>query len=69
MKIVKKGFDSEPVYNEKCPRTRTSYYEGKIGTNFYGYKIPKKDFQCICFSVIIIGSAFRNGENYYSEVF
>ena len=43
-KIVKKGFDSEPVYNEKYPRTKTSYYEGKMNINFYGYKIPKKIF-------------------------
>ena len=43
-KIVKKGFDSEPVDNEKYPRTKTSYYEGKMNINFYGYKIPKKIF-------------------------
>ena len=31
---LKKGFDSEPVYNEKYLNTRIKSYEGKISTHF-----------------------------------
>ena len=45
---IKKGFDGEPVYNEKYLRTKIKSYEGIIGTNFHGDKIPKEGSQCIC---------------------
>ena len=31
---IKKGFDSEPVYNEKYLNTKIKPYEGKINTHF-----------------------------------
>ena len=39
--LLKKGFDSEPVYNEKSLRTKIKSYEGIISTNIHGDKIPK----------------------------
>ena len=39
--LLKKGFDSEPVYNEKYLRTKIKSYEGIISTNIHGDKIPK----------------------------
>ena len=38
---IKKGFDSEPIYNEKYPKNKIKSYEGKINTNFHNDKIPK----------------------------
>ena len=38
---IKKGFDSQPVYNEKYLRTITSY-ERKISTSFHDDKYQKK---------------------------
>ena len=46
--IIKKGFDSELVYNEKYLRTEIKSYERKISTNFHGDKIPKEGSHCIC---------------------
>ena len=37
--------------------------------NFQNNKIPKKGFQFICLSVILIDSVFRTGKNYYPQVF
>ena len=48
---INNGFDSKPFYNEKNLKTKTKYFEGKINTNFYGNKIPKKGSQCICLSL------------------
>ena len=45
---MKKGFDDEPVYNEKYTKTKTKSYERKINTNFNGDKEPKEGFQYVC---------------------
>ena len=66
---LKKAFDNESVYNEKYIRTKIKSYEGKIGTNFHDNKMPNKDSQCICLSVILTDSVFRTGKNYYPQVF
>ena len=66
---VKKGFDREPVYNEKYIKTEIKSYEEKINTNFQSNKVPKKGSQYICLSVILIDSVFRTGKNYYPQVF
>ena len=55
---VKKGFDSEPVYNEKNLKTKIISYEGKINVNFHDDGILKKSSQCICKLVILIDSVF-----------
>ena len=55
--IIKKEFDSEPVYNEKYLIAKIKFYNGKINTNFHNNKIPKE------------GSQFRASKNYYPQVF
>ena len=50
---IKKGFDSEPVYNDKYLRTKIKFYEGETSTNFHGHKIPKEGTQYICLSVTL----------------
>ena len=52
--IMKRGFDSEPVYNGKYVKTEIKYYEGLINTNFHGGKVPQEGYQCICLSIILI---------------
>ena len=64
----RKGFDSEPLYNEKYLRSKIKSYEGKISNNFHGDEKPKESSQCICLSVILIDSVFRAGKIYYPEV-
>ena len=41
-KVIKKGFDSEPVYNNKDLKTKIKSYERKINTNFHDDKVSKK---------------------------
>ena len=38
---IKKGFDGEPVCNEKYLKTKIKAYEGKVSTNVHSDKIPK----------------------------
>ena len=39
--IIKKEFDSEPVYNEKHLKTKIEYCNGRINKNFLNNEIPK----------------------------
>ena len=67
--IIKKEFNSEPVYNERYPKAKINSYKGKINTNFHNNKIPKEVSQSICLSVILIDSVFRTCKSYYTQVF
>ena len=40
--IIKKEFDSNSVYNEKCIKSKIKIYNKKINTDFHGNKIPKE---------------------------
>ena len=68
-KVIKKEFDSKPVYSNKYLKTKIKPYEGQINTNFHENKVPKEGSQYICLSVILIDSVFRTGKNYYPQVF
>ena len=51
---MKKGFNSEPVYNEKHIKTKIKSYEGKVNTNYHGDKVPKEGSQYFCQSRILM---------------
>ena len=46
--IIKKGFDGEPVYNDKYLKNKIKSCKGKFNTNFHSDKIPKESSNCIC---------------------
>ena len=50
--IIKKEFDSEPLYNEKYLRAKIKSYNWKINTILHNNKIPKEGSQFICLSAI-----------------
>ena len=62
-------FDSKLVYNERYLKVKIKSSNGKISTNFRNNKLTKKGLQYICLSVILFGSIFRTGKNYYPQVF
>ena len=57
--IIRKEFDSKPVYNEKYLKSKIKSYNGKINTNFHNNKLPKEGSQCICLSVMLVDSVYR----------
>ena len=67
--IVKKEFDSEPVYNKKYLKSKVKSYNRKINRNFHNNKIPKEGSEFTCLSVILIDFVFRTGNNYYTQRF
>ena len=64
---IKKGFDSEPVYNEKYLKTKT-LMKVKSVQIFRNEGTPKEGSHCICLLVISIDSVIKIGKNYYSLV-
>ena len=67
--IIKKVFDSEPVYNNEYLETKLKSCEEKINTIFHNGKLPKEVFYCIRLLVVIIDSVFKMGVNFYHQVF
>ena len=57
IKIIKKGFVSKPVYDEKYLKTKIKSYKEKINKNVHGYEI---NFDQFC---------LRTGKNYNPQVF
>ena len=47
--IIKKVFDSRPVYNKKYPKNKIRTCNGKINTNFHNNKIPKEGCKIVFF--------------------
>ena len=67
--IIKKEFDSKPVYNGKYLKIKIKSYNRKTNTNFHNNEIPKEDPQCICLSIILIDSVYRKNKDCYPKVF
>ena len=67
---IKKGSNSELVYNNKYIKTKIKIYNDKVYTNFQYNKIPKDDECCACLSVILLDSIFVNSnKDCYLQIF
>ena len=65
--LIKKEFNSEPVYNEKYIKTKIKIY--RVYTNFQHNKIPKDNEYFACLSVILLDSIFVNSDKeYYPQI-
>ena len=60
---IKKEFDSEPVYNKNCLKTKMKSHSNKI-TDFYDKKIPRLDSNQTCLAVITFDSALKKDGSY-----
>ena len=67
--LLKTEFDSEPVYDNKYIKTKIKICNNRINTNFQGNKIPKNNEYCTCLSVILLDSAIKIDNDYYSQIF
>ena len=57
--LLKKGFDSEPMYNNKYIKTKRKIYNSGININFHGNKMPEDNKFCTCLSVILLDSIVK----------
>ena len=43
-------------------------YNGKVNTNFHGYKIPEENECYTCFFMILLDSIVKVGKKYYLQI-
>ena len=67
--IWKKNLALNLYTNEKYLKTKIKSYNGKININFHNNKISKEGSQCICLSVILINSVYREDKDNYPQAF
>ena len=60
--LIKKEFNSEPVYNDKYIKTKTKIYNNRVYTNFQQNKIPKVNEYFASLSVMLLDSIFVNSD-------
>ena len=68
--LIKKEFNSEPVYNDRYIKTKIKIYNDRVYTNFQHNKMPKDNEYCPGLSVILLDSIFVNSnKEYYPQIF
>ena len=60
--LIKKEFNSGPVYNDKYIKTKIKFYNDRVHTSLQHNKIPKDNEYCACLSVILLDSFFVNSD-------
>ena len=66
--LLKKGINSERVYNDKYIKIKIKIYNYRMNTNFQGNKIPKDNECCACLSVVLLDSVVNVGKKYYAQI-
>ena len=65
---IRKGFDSEAVYNKEFLKTKIKFHGDEV-TDFYDKKVHKVNSNHTCLAVISLDSAFNKDGNWYPQVF
>ena len=65
---TKKGFDSKPVCNKKCLKTKIKSSNDET-TYFHNKEMPKARSNYICLAVTKVDSTLKKDENYYPQGF
>ena len=68
-RLMKKGFDSEPVYNNWYIKAKIKLHNGIINTNFEGNKIPEEIVHCVCLSVILLDHVVKMNKKKFCKYF
>ena len=68
--LIKKEFNSEPVYNDKYIKTKIKIYNNRVYKNFQHSKIPKDNEYFASLSAILLDSIFLNSDKeFYPQIF
>ena len=67
--MIRKKFDSEPVYgdSDKYTKTKIKSYGDRVITNFQGKNIPKESASYKCLSLIMLNSVIKARKKYYRQ--
>ena len=67
-RLVGALFDIQPVYDEKCIKTKVKTFEDKVITKFTDNEIPKEYTHYSCIAAICIDSVITLEEENYPQV-
>ena len=62
-------FHSQPIYDDKCIKTKVKTFNGVINTLFLDNKIPKERKHYICIAAICIDSILKVDKKNYPQVY
>ena len=62
-------FHSQPIYDDKCIKTKVKTFNGVINTPFLDNKIPKERKYYICIAAICIASILKVDKKNYPQVY
>ena len=65
--LLEKEFDSEPVYDKNCLKTKIKFYSEEI-TDFYDNETLNMNFNYTCLAVISSDSALKKDGSYDKQV-
>ena len=63
--LIKKEFNSKPVYNDKYVKTKIKIYNNRVYTHFQHNKTPKDNKYFACLSAVLLDSIFVNSDKQY----
>ena len=66
---LRKKFHSQPIYDDKCIKTKVKTFNNSINTLFSGDEIPKERIRYVCISAIYIDSVLRRAKKNYAQVY
>ena len=67
--LLKKKFDSEPLYDNIYMKTKIKIHNNELNTNFHANKIPEDNVSCTCLSVRSLDSIVNVDKKYYPQIF
>ena len=67
--ILNIKFHSQPIYDDKYPKTKVKTYNNSINTLFSGDEIPQERIHYVFISAICIDSVLRRDKKNYPEVY
>ena len=62
-------FDSDPVYGDKCIKSKIRSYGNEIKTNFQKKGIPKENVSYKCLSVMMLESVVKVKKKHHHQTF
>ena len=68
-KLLGIRFQSQPIYDDKCIKTKVKTFSSMINTLFSGNEIPNERNHYICIAAICIDSVLRVDKKNYPQVY
>ena len=67
--ILNVKFHSQPIYDDKCTKTKVKTFNNTINKLFSGDEIPKERIHYVCISAVCIDSALKADKKNYPQVY